>query len=219
MVNASINTFVSPVIQPDAAAPRFTVCGIQLGTLLSMEQGRVIAAVPEEERKNFRYWRAVHLGKIALNLLRGRMRMNAGEEDQLIHFSGNYADGQRIAAGQMSAQWTEADARRFAELTKVSAPTHFAAAVIAAKYVGDWQSATRGPGWGYSVEVPVGFHEIDPYSLHALEELFEVDLLQPPASPGECFLHVPAPARDTATAANVQPIDHYYPPGRRPWGK
>ncbi len=206
---------------------KLLVGGVRLDTLLAMEPGAVINAVPEDQRQDYWYWRGVHLGKVALNLMQRRMVINAGTNDHLIHFSGQYDDAPRIAQRiaqptsihSATSQWNDADAQLFAELAGVPAPDHFAGAVIAARYVGRWSTSKHDPGWGYSVERPVGFHEIDPHSLRALEKLFGVDLLTQPESlePGSPLPPAPIRAAIVPVSPEDRPIEDYiYALGERP---
>lgn len=198
------------------------VSGVRLDTFLSMPKGHIINAVPEAERGKYHYWRAAHVGKLGLNLLRGRPYINAGERDRLIFFSGDYNDGPRIADNitrrRFDSQWRPDDAARFEELAGVPAPEYSSAIVLAARYVGRWSTSKYDPGWGYCTEMPVGFHEIDPYSLAALEEIFDADLLTPPDDIVAGRPLPAAPKRPPIVPASAsRPVaDSWYPLGQRP---
>lgn len=158
--------------------------GVRLDKLLAMEPDSVVDAVPISEHDNYTYWRGLHLGKVALNLLRGRFFINAGESDTTIHFidsrdiAQGYARSEARLKNRFSAltQWNPADEQRFKEITALSVPDHFAGAVVAYRHHGYLPRATQGVGHGYAINATVSFNDIDPYSREALEDLFEMDL-------------------------------------------
>lgn len=54
-------------------------------------EGQVVERVPEEQRANYKYWRAVHLGAVALNFLQGKRHLNSAWGADHLHFWDNYS--------------------------------------------------------------------------------------------------------------------------------
>jgi hypothetical protein len=178
------------------------VNGVRLDKLLAMEPESVIDAVPASERSNYKYWRGLNLGKIALNLMRGRLYINAGEADSTIHFINDHDIAYGYARSEASrrnpdssslTQWNPSDEQRFKEMTGILSPDYFAGAVIANRYVSVLPRSTHGAGHGYVINACVGFDSIDPHSREALEELFEMDLARDKRNtyPPKPVVHLP----------------------------
>lgn len=167
--------------------------GVRLDKLLAMEPGQIFDAVPEAERTDFRYWRGIHLGKIALNLMQGNKIINAGT-DNIVHFIDDYYPAREYARAESRirgkrsplTQWNQKDAECFEALVGVQAPDHFAGAVIAlARNFNNipLQQSNFGMGHGGIMHASVTIeHSIDSYSRRAFEDLFEMDFHTPPKS-------------------------------------
>lgn len=59
-------------------------------------EGRVLEPVPAEHRNIYTYWRAAHLGNIALNFIKGEEHLNAWGVNYA-HFTDKYAVAETIA--------------------------------------------------------------------------------------------------------------------------
>ncbi len=57
---------------------------------LAASEGRVIEPIPPESRREFTYWRAAHLGSLALNLIHDLHHLNNSWKANFTHFWGDY---------------------------------------------------------------------------------------------------------------------------------
>jgi hypothetical protein len=159
---------------------------LQLVSMDALPQGTVLEAVPEAERCNPQYvWRGIHLGALALNVMRGKHVLNVGRRNNLLHAVSNYSNASAYAQTMVAggAQFTGWHARKYERYTRSDLPEHFPT-MVAGIDKAAMEGAVERPVWGeateYILEKVVSLDHLDPHSLAMLTELWETDLMQTP---------------------------------------
>jgi hypothetical protein len=174
------------------------VNGIEVERFLALE-GQVLEPVPQERRPDFVYWRAGHLGAVALNFLKGDMFLNSawGVEVEYSHFQLEYSSALNRARSMRTThtQFSEPHRRELAELADVPEDFDHPSMVFALdasfndgsriKFLpdlydlDDFDTFTSihyrspfSPCGGHIFYGPLHLSKIDPYSHQTIKEIF-----------------------------------------------
>lgn len=147
---------------------------INLERFLELE-GQVIEPVPEEARSGYKYWRAAHLGAIALNFIKGRQHLNNAWRAPYTHFWDKYEQAV-VTATELStpnsfrkSQFGDEHRRRFNNLVGVTSNFAYPSIVLALD--------------NRLNEQVEELRVTDPFE-SSIEDLFDVKTWQQPFSPG-----------------------------------
>ena len=155
------------------------VNGVNLDPLLELE-GHVIEPVPADQRAEYVYWRAAHLGNIALNFIKGHRYLNAWGADYT-HFWPDYSKAANTAKelakpnSMRQSQFGEEHRAELTKLTGIHASFAYPAIVLA---------LDKRFNEGSRIEE---IRVVDPLT-SSLEELFDPVVLAQPYSPGGGFI-------------------------------
>lgn len=151
------------------------VAGVNLGRFIELE-GQVVEPVPEDQRAEYVYWRAAHLGNIALNFINGQNHLNAWGVDYT-HFWSDYRPATNTASelakphSTRQSQFGERHKQEFAKLAGISLDFMHPAIILA---------LDKSFNDGSQLEA---IRIVDPFTAD-LEELFNPRTLAQPYSPG-----------------------------------
>ncbi len=153
------------------------------GAALSVErlrerEGAVLEPVPEDQRTKYRFWRGVHLGRVAVNVSRGYRVIAAGTD---VHWMDDYLYAKNVATELVRSgsaarlQFAEEDERVLSEKFPLLQDFDFPVIVVALdEQYNDGLGllpSTSGERHGY-VSLAASFESLDPYSQQTLERLF-----------------------------------------------
>ena len=137
----------------------------------------VFEPVPEEERQAYRYWRGVHVAKIAMNFSRGEQVLNAGP-DAVVHCTENYDYARNAAAHQLRrTQLSVADREELGRFTGNAAHIPLPGMVIALDTWAndiDFVASERGEQDGVVAYRQLTLDMIDPHSRQAITQLLQI---------------------------------------------
>ena len=134
---------------------------------------------PAERESDYRYWRAVGLARLALELSNGNDALTL--DGMPVHFTRHYADARRTAQSISRGQWTYQTRGREEEIAAMinhefrPEQQLQPALIIAHKR---HHAATKPDYMGMPDCVRIGGHmtDIDQYSQEFLEDYFQIDL-------------------------------------------
>ena len=177
------------------------VNGVRIDKFLQLE-GQVVEPVPETERERYVYWRAAHLGNIALNFINGKRYLNAREINST-HFWTDYGKAVNTARelaepdSRLINQFGKIHRREFSLLASISPDFAYPAIVMALNEsfnngleLEDTRTINplsagldelfdtrtwdqlHSPGGGFVLHGRLTAAMLDPYSRQAIREIF-----------------------------------------------
>lgn len=174
-----------PQIVTKPVTALYTPNGVRMDKLLALSPKSIID--PERKSTNgYKYWRAQTLGAVALNLAEGRNVLNT-HGGNVSHWSDSYEWVRHAAevmaewGGYTDNQFSSADEERLAQLAGIelgkSGRLMLPIGIVALNDTVEISPAPEGfPGFKH--ETPVGLHQLDPESIAAMQDIFEVPISQ-----------------------------------------
>lgn len=139
-------------------------------------EGRILQPLPEDERTAYTYWRAAHLGNIVFQFINGSEKLNARDADYS-HFWNEYesavATAEQLTSGTRLSQFDPELHQVLAELVGLPEAFSYPSIVLAAD-----------PAQNLRMEKIKSAY----FSNDSLEDVFNVDSLSQPYSPGGGFI-------------------------------